>query len=117
MQFRLKKSTIDGAGIGVFTTAHIKEGENLKTLFNENDVRWVSIEEYQKLRVSEELKDNFAIQYDDGYSMPADFNCMSVGWYLNHAVNPNLHFDEEYEYFASRDIHPNEELFIDYDRL
>ncbi len=117
MQFRLKKSTIEDAGIGVFSTTHIKEGEKINTLFNENDVRWVSHEDYKKLKVSDELKDNFAIQYDDGYSMPADFNCMSVGWYLNHAAIPNLHFDEEYEYFASRDIHPGEELFIDYDRL
>lgn len=117
MQFRLKKSTIEDAGIGVFSTTHIKEGEKINTLFNENDVRWVTHEEYEKLKVSAELKDNFAIQYDDGYSMPADFNCMSVGWYLNHAAEPNLHFDEEYEYFASRDIHPDEELFINYDKL
>ncbi|MEO8512538.1 MAG: SET domain-containing protein [Ignavibacteria bacterium] len=101
----------------MFSTSHIKEGEKINTLFNENDVKWVSHEEYEKLKVSPELKDNFAIQYDDGYSMPADFNCMSVGWYLNHAAEPNLHFDEEYEYFASRDIHPDEELFINYDKL
>jgi SET domain-containing protein len=117
MQFRLKKSTIEEAGIGVFSTSHIKEGEKINTLFSESDVRWVSHEEYEKLKVSSELKDNFAIQYDEGYSMPADFNRISVGWYLNHSESPNLHFDEEYEYFASRDIHPGEELFIDYERL
>ena len=29
MQFRLKKSTIEEAGIGVFSTSHIKEGEKI----------------------------------------------------------------------------------------
>jgi uncharacterized protein len=117
MNFRLKASTINGAGIGVFTTTYIKKGEKLSALFNENDTRWVSCEEYDKMNISPELKDNFAIQYDDGYSMPADFNYMSVGWYLNHSDNPNLHFNGEYEYFAARDIHPEEELFINYDHL
>jgi SET domain-containing protein len=117
MHFRLKKSTIEEAGIGVFSTSHIKEGQNLKTLFNENDVRWLTEEEFEKLKVSEELKHNFAIHYEDGYSLPADFNHISVGWYLNHSDNPNLYSDEEYEYYASRDIYPGEELFINYEKL
>ena len=117
MNFRLKKSTIEDAGIGVFSTSHIKMGEKLETLFNDDDVRWVTGDEFENLKVAGELKENFAIQYDDGYSMPADFNCMSVGWYLNHSDSPNLHFNEVYEYFASRDIRPGEELFINYDRL
>lgn len=42
MNFRLKASTINGAGIGVFSTTYIKKGEKLHSLFNENDTRWVS---------------------------------------------------------------------------
>ena len=117
MQFRLKKSTIEDAGIGVFATSFIKQGDKLHTLFHENDVIWVSNEDYDKLDISHELKENFSIKFEDGYSMPGDFNRISVGWYLNHSDNPNLHSDEEYEYYASRDIQPGEELFIDYEGL
>jgi SET domain-containing protein len=117
MFFRLKKSTIEEAGIGVFSTTYIKAGDKLITLFDESGVRWVPVEEFDKLNISAELKENFSIKFDEGYSMPADFNRICVGWYLNHSVNPNLHFNEEYEYFASRDIHPGEELFIDYGKL
>jgi uncharacterized protein len=117
MFFRLKKSTIKEAGIGVFSTSHIKAGDKLITLFDESGVRWVSAEEFDNLSISAELKENFSIKFDDGYSMPADFNRICVGWYLNHSDNPNLHSDEEYEYYASRDIKPGEELFIDYEKL
>lgn len=117
MFFRLKKSTIEEAGIGVFSTSHIRAGDKLNTLFDESGVRWVSVEEFDKLNVSAELKENFSIKFDDGYSMPADFNRICVGWYLNHSNIPNLHSNEEYDYFALRDIHPGEELFIDYEKL
>lgn len=117
MNFRLKKSTIEDAGIGVFSTTHIKKGEKLKALFGEDDTRWLSYKEFENLRVCSELKENFAIQYEDGYSVPVDFNCLSIGWYLNHNENTNLHANNEHEYFASRDITPGEELFIDYDKL
>lgn len=117
MQFRLKKSTIEDAGIGVFATDHIKKGDKLHTLFHENDVIWVSNEDYEKLSIPPELKENFSIKFEDGYSMPGDFNSISVGWYLNHSDSPNLHSDDEYEYYASRDIEPGEELFINYDHL
>ncbi len=117
MYFRLKSSTVKDAGIGVFSTGYIEKGNMITTLFDENDVQWVSNEEYDKLSISHEMKDNFSIKYDDGYSMPGDFNRISVGWYLNHSTEPNLHYNDEYEYFASRDIHSGEELFIDYDKL
>lgn len=117
MKFRLKVSTIKGAGIGVFSVTHITKGEKLNTLFNDEMIKWVSAEEYDGLEIAHELKENFSIKFDDGYSMPADFNRICVGWYLNHSDNPNLNFNDEYEYYASRDIHPGEELFINYDHL
>ena len=117
MQFRPKRSTIEDAGIGVFTTSFIKQGDKLHTLFHENDVIWVSNEDYENLNIPHELKENFSIKFEDGYSMPGDFNRISVGWYLNHSDSPNLHSDDEYEYYASRDIQPGEELFIDYEGL
>ena len=117
MQFRLKKSTIEDAGIGVFSTSFIKQGDKLHTLFHENDVIWVSNEDYEKLNISNELKENFSIKFEDVYSMPGYFNRIIVGWYLNHSEKPNIHPDYEVEYYASRDIQAGEELFIDYEGL
>lgn len=117
MRFRLKKSTIIDAGIGVFAVTNIKAGERLNTLFDDEKIRWVPADEYNSLEISAELKENFSIKFDDGYSMPTDFNRICIGWYLNHSDNPNLHFNDEYEYFAARDIQPGEELFINYDHL
>lgn len=117
MHFRLKVSTVKDAGVGVFSTTRIKKGEKLTSLFDDEKVQWVNHDEFEKLEVSNELKENFSIKFDEGYSMPSDFNRICVGWYLNHSDNPNLQMNSDYEYFASRDIMPGEELFINYDHL
>ena len=41
---------------------------------------------------------------------------MSLGWYLNDAVKPNLEH-KDYVYRARREIRAGEELTIDYDEL
>lgn len=117
MKYRLKVSTIKDAGVGVFAVTQIRKGEKLDTLFDDDKIRWVSKEEYRSIEVSQELKENFSIKFEEGYSMPMDFNRICVGWYLNHSDSPNLHFNDEYDYFAARDINPGEELFIDYEKL
>jgi hypothetical protein len=115
--FRLKPSAIPGAGVGVFATADIPAGAVLHELFAADDVRFLTWAEFAALDVPAEVKENFAVRYDDGAYLPLDFNRLSVGWYLNDSRDPNLAHDADYVYSALRAIGAGEELVIDYDRL
>ena len=115
--FRLKPSTIPGAGIGVFATADIPRGEVLKELFAPDDVQRLSWAEFAALDLPAEVKDHFATRYDDACYLPRSLNRMSVGWYLNDSEEPNLAHDADYDWHALRDIRAGEELLIRYDDL
>lgn len=115
--FRLKPSTIVGAGVGVFTTADIPRGTMLRELFAPGDVRRLTWEEFAALGVAAEVKENFVTRYEDECFVPLCFNRLSVGWYLNDSEEPNLAHDANYDYYAIRDIAAGEELFIRYDDL
>ncbi|MBA4192210.1 MAG: hypothetical protein C0467_29935 [Planctomycetaceae bacterium] len=117
LYFRLKPSTILGAGVGVFATTDIAKGAYLEGLFGNDDVRRLTWEEFAALDVPAEVKENFVTRYETECFVPRDFNLMSVGWYLNDADEPNLAHDVNYDYFALRDIAAGEELFIRYDDL
>ncbi|MFO0825122.1 MAG: SET domain-containing protein [Gemmataceae bacterium] len=117
LYFRLKPSTIPGAGVGVFATADIARGTVLTGLFASDDVQRLSWEEFAALEVPAEVKEHFATRYEVECFVPRHFNRMSVGWYLNDSDSPNLAHDADYNYFALRDIKAGEELFIRYDDL
>ena len=115
--FRLKPSTIPGAGVGVFATTDIPKGTVLKELFAEDDVRRLTWAEFADLGVPDEIKENFVTRYETECFVPRVFNRLSVGWYLNDSPEPNLAHDANYDYFALRDIAAGEELLIRYDDL
>ena len=115
--FRLKPSTIVGAGVGVFATNDIPRGTKLPELFGADDVVRFSREEFAALELPDEIKDHFTVRYDTEYFLPKLINRMSVGWYLNDSTEPNLGHDSAYNYFALRDIAAGEELLINYDEL
>lgn len=115
--FRLKPSTIPGAGIGVFAATDIQKGAALTGLFAPDDVVQLTWDEFAALPVPTELKENFAVRYETECFVPRDFHRMSAGWFLNDSEEPNLTHDANYDYFALRDIAAGEELFIRYDDL
>ena len=109
--FRLRPSTIPGAGVGVFAVTDIPKGTLLAELFAADDVRRLTWDEFAALNVPDDVKSNFATRYETECFVPLDFNRISAGWYLNDSDEPNL------TYFALRDIAAGEELFIRYDDL
>lgn len=115
--FRLRPSTIPGAGVGVFATAAIRAGTPLPELFDPEDVRTLTWGEFAALDAPPEVKENFAVRYPDACYLPADLNRPSPGWYLNDSPDPNLGRDAGYNYFALRAIAAGDELFIRYDDL
>jgi hypothetical protein len=115
--FRLKPSTIPGAGVGVFATEDIPSGAVLKELFDADDVRRLTWAEFAALPIPSEIKENFVTRYDDECFVPRFVNRISVGWYLNDSSEPNLAHDSNYDYYALRNISAGEELLIRYDDL
>ena len=112
-----------GRGVGVFLTHGVRAG-TLLALFPTGPGglaehnRFVS---YTALEAAPPLLRAFSVVYgveaEEGVWIPLDFARMSVGSYLNHGEPANAHHDEHYDYRASRDLLPGEEVFIDYARL
>ena len=57
---------------------------------------------------------DFCPSVDDVFIAPADFNHLTMEWYLNHSVNPNVIADHKMRFFARRSIAAGEELTTDY---
>jgi hypothetical protein len=62
----------------------------------------------------ERLYEDFAVMKKDRYGCPRTFNTLTPGWYLNESRRPNVRCDDQYEFFALRDIKEGEELTVDY---
>ena len=109
----LKPSPI--AGVGVFTTRRIAEGEHLR-LWQEEDWRFVTLAEAEADPALRELRDTYCVSDANGYWCPLDFHRMSIGWYMNHSGQPNVRTSRElnFEYYATRDIEAGEEIVCDY---
>lgn len=112
--FVLKPSAI--AGVGVFATHGIYKGTNLK-LFPQGETRRFSKEQLESDPRLKHFCLVYGVEAEDGTHVAPHFGCMSIGWYLNHADTPNAHRDDDFEYFASRDIAADEEITIDYRKL
>jgi len=94
-------------GVGVFAAHDITAGTYLR-LFGEETER-------NKEEVPESFR-IYCVDKGDALLCPVDFGCMPVGWYLNHSATPNTYV-KDFDYYASRDIAAEEEIFIDYNTL
>ena len=57
---------------------------------------------------------DFCPLVDGHYLAPADFNRMTIAWYLNHSDQPNVLTDRDVEFRTARLIRTGEELTVDY---
>jgi hypothetical protein len=101
-------------GVGVFAIRHIKAGAKL---FDGDDEEMIWINEgriRQLPKWSKRLYADFAVIKDGKYGCPTTFNRLTIGWYLNESRAPNVRCDDQYDFFAARDIKGGEELTVDY---
>lgn len=111
---RLGVSTIHG--IGVFAITNIPKG----TLLFENDnTEMVWIDATETIGLTDNLKkfyEDFCVLKDNGktYGCPPNFNQLTMAWYMNHADEPNVTINDEYDFITSIDIKEGEELTINY---
>jgi SET domain-containing protein len=105
-------------GVGVFAIRNVPKGAKL---FEPDDGELVWMKK-SALRLDElpqrirQLYEDFCPIKDKGrrYGCPRSFNLMTIAWYLNHSKTPNVGCDEDYKFFALRDITTGEELTADY---
>lgn len=111
---RLGVSSIHG--IGVFAICNIEKNT---LLFEQDNTEMIWIDAKDTIGISDKLKkmyDDFCVIKDDGtkYGCPANFNQLTMGWYMNHSDTPNVEIDENYDFRTNRDIEDGEELTINY---
>jgi SET domain-containing protein len=105
-------------GVGVFAIRNIPKGAKL---FEPDDGELVWMKK-SALKLDElplgirQLYDDFCPIKDKGetYGCPRNFNSITIAWYVNHSETPNVGCDEDYTFFALRDILSGEELTADY---
>jgi SET domain-containing protein len=114
LSFVLRPSAI--AGVGVFITHPVKKGTKLD-LFPDTCTRKVSYEDMGRDPRLEAFCLCYGVEFPNGVSVADNFSRMAVGWYVNHSLRPNAYHDEDWDYYASRDIAAGEEITIDYRQL
>jgi SET domain-containing protein len=101
-------------GVGVFA---IKDIPNGTYIFPEDDDELIWIHKHVLTTLDPEEKrlyDDFCIIRGDLYGCPRSFNRLTPTWYFNECPTPNVGSDENYRFFALRDIKSGEELTVDY---
>jgi len=110
---RLKPSNIHG--VGVFAIRDIPRGTDVFT-DDDEPIVWVDKKSAERIpQALKELYDDFCIIKGDKYGCPPSFNKLTPAWYLNESDDPNVTCDEEYRFYALRDIANGQELTVDYD--
>lgn len=100
--------------IGIFAAQDVPAGSRLP-LFAPKDYRLMRKKTMEKLPMSEILK-TYCVQDSSGFHAPANWNQMSIGWYIRNSGTPTaMHHD--YKFFASRDIKAGEEITVDFRTL
>lgn len=98
----------------MFAIRDIKKGTYLFEP-DDDDMIWVDQAETAGLPSGiQRLYQDFCVKRRNRYGCPANFNSLTISWYLNHSECPNVGCDEEYRFFALRDIAIDEELTADY---
>jgi SET domain-containing protein len=111
---RLGQSKIHG--IGVFAIVDIEKNTHLFE-FDNTEFVWVKRGEIEN--VSEKIKklyEDFCPTRNNGNLLgcPANFNQLTMAWYINHSDDPNVEPDSDYNFTAIKRISDGEELTIDY---
>lgn len=110
---RLRPSSLQKNGVGVFAVKGIPENKRIFAHENE-EISWKKKQSIPKGGVLRKMYDDFAIIKGDLYGCPTSFNRLTPAWFLNESKTPNTRCDENYDFYTLREIAPGEELTVDY---
>ena len=103
------------SGVGVFAIRDIPQGTRLfvgdrgeTVLIPKGIVAEISDPEIRR------IYEDFCPMLDQNFVAPADFNRLTMGWYLNHSERPNVSAIDGLEFVAARLILAGEELTANY---
>lgn len=102
-------------GIGVLAVHDIDKDTHLRLFGDKETVTLRSIARPKD--TVPEVFQQFCMDRGDELICPKDFGHMYVGWYLNHSKSPNAFRDDDFKWYALRDIKAGEEITIDYNSL
>lgn len=111
----LRPSIIVPGEVGVFAVVNLETGTVVgrSALLGEGPfVKWQAYRDFNE--ATRQKIDAFCLGTEEGFTLPCDFNYMSVPWYINHSCDPNIGFDEEDNFITIRDVMAGEELAYDY---
>jgi SET domain-containing protein len=101
-------------GVGVIAIRDIPAGTLVFRGESERIV-WVSRTRVRRLpKAIRDLYEDFGALSGAWLGVPPSLNRLSVGWYVNHAVRPNLEAGDDDRFRAVRRIRIGEELTADY---
>lgn len=114
---RLAPSRIHG--VGVFAIRKIPKGTKI---FPDDDepIQWFRSRDLGGMsREIKRLYEDFCIIKDDAelYGCPRSFNRLTPAWFLNMPKTgelPNVRADENYDFYAVKNIQPGDELTVEY---
>jgi uncharacterized protein len=108
---RLRPSRIHG--LGVFAIRDIPKGTYIFS--DDESIVWVDKKNVETLpKALKDVYEDFAVIKGDKYGCPESFDKLTTSWYLNHSDQPNVAADDDYKFYALRDIKTGEELTVDY---
>lgn len=102
-------------GVGVFAAHDISKDTHLALFGPEDTMELRSLE--RNANDVPTIFQDYCMNRGDKLICPKDFSAMPVGWYLNHSSNANAINDDDYKWYAARDIKEGEEITIDYNSL
>jgi len=80
-----------------------------------DEVVWVRRDMVRRLPTElRRLYTDFAMFWGKRLGVPSTLNMLSVGWYVNHSVRPNVEAGEDGRFHSLRRIRKGEELTADY---
>ncbi len=108
--FFIGPTTLYPGKVGIFAAQDIPPGVYLP-IFAKDDYRLMRKKTLATLPKSE-IFAGYCVLDSSGVHAPSNFNRMSIGWYINHAEEPNAEH-RNYRFYSRAAIKAGEEVTID----